>query len=390
MKKHKYRFSYTQSIAIGFLIMILVGAFLLSLPISSKEGEWTPFVDSLFTSTSATCVTGLVVYDTYTHWSLFGQIVMIILVQIGGLGFITIMCLFSILARKQVSLHQRKMIMQAAGHIQLRGVITLVRKILIGTFMLEGIGAVVLAIRLCPKMGFWEGLYNAIFHSISAFCGAGFDLMGKYRQFSSLEIFRSDYMVQGVVIALIILSGIGFFVWTDILNHGLHFRRYALHTKMVLLMTGALLFLGWIAFFLLEYHGALADLPLSEKIMAALFQSVTTRTAGVCTIDQSTMTGGIVLSVVLMAIGGSPGSTAGGMKTTTVLVALLSAIATVRGKKSATIFKKRIGDETVKQASAILSIYLVSIVIATILLVAIEPVTMADAAFEVTSAMCTP
>ena len=389
MKKHKYRFSYTQSIAIGFLIMILVGAFLLSLPISSKEGEWTPFVDSLFTSTSATCVTGLVVYDTYTHWSLFGQLVLFVLIQIGGLGFITIMCLFSILARKHVSLHQRKIIMQAAGHIQLGGVMTLVRQLLIGTFLLEGIGAVLLAIRFCPQMGFWEGLYNAIFHSVSVFCGAGFDLMGKYQQFSSFTLFQSDYMVQGVMIVLIVLSGVGFFVWTDILNHGLNVKRYALHTKLVLLVTTVLILFGWGAFFLLEYNGALAELSLPDKIMAALFQSVTTRTAGINTIDQGVMTGGIVLSVVLMAIGGSPGSTAGGMKTTTVLITLLSAIATISGKKSVTIFKKRIGDETIKQASAILSVYLVLILTATILLVAIEPVTMADAVFEVTSALGT-
>ena len=389
MKKHRYRLSYTQSIAIGFLLMILVGAFLLSLPISSRERVWTPFLDSLFTSTSATCVTGLVVYDTYTHWSLFGQLVLFGLIQIGGLGFITIMCLFSILAKKHVSLHQRKIIMQAAGHIQLGGVMTLVRQLLIGTFLLEGIGAVFLAIRFCPKMGFWEGLYNAIFHSVSVFCGAGFDLMGKYQQFSSLTLFQSDYMVQGVMIVLIILSGVGFFVWTDILNHGLNVKRYALHTKLVLFVTTVLILFGWVSIFILEYNGALADLSLPDKIMAALFQSVTTRTAGMNTIDQGMMTGGLVLSVVLMAIGGSPGSTAGGMKTTTVLITLLSAIATISGKKSVTIFKKRIGDETIKQAGAILSIYLVLILTATVLLVAIEPVTMSEAVFEVTSALGT-
>lgn len=389
MKKYRYRLSYTQSIAISFVLMILVGAFLLSLPISSRTREWTPFLDSLFTSTSATCVTGLVVYDTYTHWSFFGQIVLLFMIQIGGLGFMTLMCFFAIVTKKHMSLHQRKLVMQAAGHVQLGGVITLVRKILIGTFLFEGVGMVLLATRFCPKMGFWEGLYNALFHSVSAFCNAGFDLMGRYSKFSSLTVFHSDLVVQGVIMSLIVIGGIGFFVWTDIWKWGLNFKRYALHTKMVLSMTIFLILFGWTAFFVLEYNGALAELTLGEKILNALFQSVTTRTAGMNTFDLAPMRGGLVLSVVLMLIGGSPGSTAGGMKTTTVLITLLSAIATITGKKSVTIFKKRIGDETIKQAGAILSIYLALILTATILLIAIEPVTMSEAIFEVTSALGT-
>lgn len=389
MKKYRYRLTYTQSIAIGFVLMILVGAFLLSLPVSSRTREWTPFLDSLFTSTSATCVTGLVVYDTYTHWSFFGQIVLLFMIQIGGLGFMTLMCFFAIVTKKHMSLHQRKLVMQAAGHVQLGGVITLVRKILIGTFLFEGVGMVLLATRFCPKMGFWEGLYNALFHSVSAFCNAGFDLMGRYSKFSSLTVFHSDLVVQGVIMSLIVIGGIGFFVWTDIWKWGLNFKRYALHTKMVLSMTIFLILFGWTAFFVLEYNGALAELTLGEKILNALFQSVTTRTAGMNTFDLAPMRGGLVLSVVLMLIGGSPGSTAGGMKTTTVLITLLSAIATITGKKSVTIFKKRIGDETIKQAGAILSIYLALILTATVLLVAIEPVTMSEAIFEVTSALGT-
>lgn len=388
-QKIKYRFSYTRLIAISFLVVILVGAILLSLPISSRDHTWTPFLDSLFTSTSATCVTGLVVYDTYTHWSMFGQIVLLLLIQIGGLGFMTIMCFFSIVTKRHMSLHQRKLIMQAAGHVQLSGVITLVRKILIGTFLFEGIGAILLSFRFCSKMGFWEGLYNAIFHSVSAFCNAGFDLMGRYSAFSSLTVFHSDPWVQGVIMALIVIGGIGFFVWSDILNWGLNFKRYALHTKMVLSMTIFLLLFGWVSFFVLEYDGALADLTLGEKVLNALFQSVTTRTAGMNTVDQNVMTGGLVLSVLLMLIGGSPGSTAGGIKTTTILVSLLSSLATIRGKKSATIFKKRIGDDTVKQTSAIICIYLVLLIVATTLIVALEPVSFSAAIFEVASAIGT-
>ena len=389
MKKIKYRFGYTRLIALSFLAVILVGAFLLSLPISSRTHEWTPFLDSLFTATSATCVTGLVVFDTYTHWSFFGQIVLLFMIQIGGLGFMTLMCFFAIVTKKHMSLHQRKLVMQAAGHVQLGGVITLVRKILIGTFLFEGVGMVLLATRFCPKMGFWEGLYNALFHSVSAFCNAGFDLMGRYSKFSSLTVFHSDLVVQGVIMSLIVIGGIGFFVWTDIWKWGLNFKRYALHTKMVLSMTIFLILFGWAAFFVLEYNGALAELTLGEKILNALFQSVTTRTAGMNTFDLAPMRGGLVLSVVLMLIGGSPGSTAGGIKTTTVLVAFLSSIATVRGKKSATIFKKRIGDDAVKQASAIISIYLILVTVATLVIVALEPVTFSEAVFEVVSAVGT-
>lgn len=389
LKKHRYKFSYTQLIAFSFLVVILVGALLLTLPISSRTHEWTPFVDALFTSTSATCVTGLIVYDTYTHWSLFGQLVLLLLIQIGGLGFMTIMCFFAMVTKHHMSLHQRKLIMQAAGHVQLSGVITFVRKILIGTFLFEGIGTILLAIRFCPKMGFWEGLYNAVFHSVSAFCNAGFDLMGKYEEFSSLTLFRSDALVQGVIMALIIIGGIGFFVWSDVLRWGFHWKKYALHTKMVISMTLFLILGGWIAVFFLEYNGALADLSLGDKILASLFQSVSTRTAGMNTIDQGAMRGGLVLSVVLMLIGGSPGSTAGGIKTTTVLVALLSSLATIRGKKSATIFKKRISDDAVKQACSIVSIYMCLLIFAVIMIVSLEAVTFSEAVFEVASAIGT-
>ncbi len=388
-RKHRYRFTYTQIIALSFLAVILIGAFLLSLPISSRAREWTPFLDSLFTATSATCVTGLIVYDTFTHWSLFGQIVLLMLIQIGGLGFMTIMCFFAIVTKRHISLHQRRLIMQAAGHVQLSGVITLVREILVGTFLFEGIGTAILATRFCPQMGFWAGLYHALFHSVSAFCNAGFDLMGKYEQFSSFTLFQSDVIVQAVLMSLIVVGGIGFFVWSDILRCGIHFRKYALHTKMALSMTLFLILFGWGSFFFLEYNGALTDLPFGEKMLAALFQSVSTRTAGFNTIDQSAMEGGLILSVVLMLIGGSPGSTAGGIKTTTVLVAFLTSVSTIRGKKSSTIFKKKISDETIRQAFTIITIYIVLFCTATIAIMMLEEVELSLAIFEVASAIGT-
>ncbi len=388
-RKWKYRFGYTRIIAVSYLAVIFIGTLLLMLPFSSRTGEWTSFFDSLFTSVSASCVTGLLVVDTYTHWSIFGQCVLLVLIQLGGLGFMTVMCFVSVLMKKHMSLHQRKLVMQAAGHVQLGGVITLVRKILIGTFLFEGLGMILLSIRFCPKMGLGEGLFDALFHSVSAFCNAGFDLMGKYEPYSSLTYFRSDPYVQGVLMVLITIGGIGFFVWSDILQCGIHIKRYALHTKMVLTMSFILLVAGWIGFFVVEYDGALAGLSIGEKLLAALFQSVTVRTAGMTTIDQSAMTGGLFLTIVFMLIGGSPGSTAGGMKTTTIFVTLLSAVATVGGKKSATIFKKRISDDTLKQANAIICIYVLLLMFGTIALTTLENAEFSAIFTEVASAIST-
>ena len=389
LKTKKHRFSYTQIIALSFIGVILVGAFLLCLPISSTTREWPPPLDAVFTATSATCVTGLIVYDTFTHWSLFGQVVILVLIQIGGLGFMTIMSLFAIVTHKHISLHKRRLIMQSTGNIQLGGVLTLVHKIIIGTVIFETAGAIILAFRFCPEMGFGEGLFNAFFHSISAFCNAGFDLMGKYEQFSSFTHFRSDIVVQGVLMLLIIIGGIGFFVWSDILKCGRHVSQYTLHTKMVLSTTFVLVFGGGALFFFLEKDGALAGLPLGEQLMGALFQSVTTRTAGFNNIDQSSLTSGGVLSIVFMLIGGSPGSTAGGIKTTTILVVLLNAIAAIRGRDDSVIFKKRISDDTVRQANAITAIYIMAVIAATIVIMALESVGLEQALFETSSAIGT-
>ena len=386
---HKFKLSNTKIIVLSFIVVILFGTLLLSLPISSTSGEWTPPIDAAFTATSATCVTGLVVYDTYTHWSLFGKIVILTLIQIGGIGFMTLITLFALVTHKHLSLHKRQLIMQSTGNNQLSGVMSLVQKIFIGTLIFEGTGTILLAFRFCPMMGFGEGLFNALFHSVSAFCNAGFDLMGKYEPFSSFTLFRDDLFVQSILMALIIIGGIGFFVWSDILKCGKHFKQYSLHTKMVLVSTAFLLLVGWIGFFFLEIDGALAKYPLNEQILGALFQSVTTRTAGFNTIDQADLTGGGVLSIVLMLIGGSPGSTAGGIKTVTVLVTLLSAIATVSRREYATIFKKRINPEIVRQASAITTIYIVLVIISTIVIMKLEALDLEQVLFETSSAIGT-
>ncbi len=389
MKRNKFRLSNTKIIALSFIGVILVGAFLLCLPVSSAQGEWTPLLDATFTSTSATCVTGLVVYDTYTHWSLFGKIIILVLIQVGGLGFMTMLTSFALVTHKHLSLHKRQLIMQSTGNNQLSGVMSLVQKIFLGTIIFEGVGTILLAIRFCPMMGFGEGLFYSVFHSISAFCNAGFDLMGKFEPFSSLTHFQDDFYVQAVIMCLIIIGGIGFFVWSDILKCGKHFKQYTLHTKMVLISTAFLILVGWIGFFILEKDGVLDKYPLNEQLMGALFQSVTTRTAGFNTIDQSQLTGGGGLSIVLMLIGGSPGSTAGGIKTVTVFVTLLSAIATISRREYATIFKKRIALETVQQASAITTIYIVFVIISALVIMKLESTSMEQALFETSSAIGT-
>ena len=376
-------------IAISFLGVILVGSILLMLPFSSKDGVWTHPLDAFFTATSATCVTGLFIYDAYTHWSLFGQIVLLVLIQIGGLGFMTIMSLFAFLSKKQMNLHKRQLFMQSMGNINLSGVKSLSRNLFIGTFLFETVGAILLAFRFCPLMGFWEGLFNAIFHSVSAFCNAGIDLMGKYGQFSSFSYFRDDLYVQSILIILIVVGGIGFFVWSDILKHGKQIHNYTLHTKMILFSTVVLILSGWAGFFFLERDGALKGLPIGEQIFCSLFQSVTTRTAGFTTIDQSKLTGGGVLSIVLMMIGGSPGSTAGGIKNVTVFIVLLSSITTIRRQDGCIIFKKKISEETVHQANAISMIYIFLLVIFSIIIMKLESVDMERALFEATAALST-
>ena len=390
LKIKRRKFSYTQLIVLSFLGVMLVGAFILCLPISSAAREWTDPLDAFFTATSATCITGLVVLDTYTHWSLFGQIVILLLIQIGGLGFMTIMTLFAFITHRRISLHQRKMLMQSAGNYQLDGVMSLIKKILIGTGIFEGAGALLLAFRFIPLMGFWEGLYNAIFHSVSAFCNAGFDLMGKYGQFSSLTTFRDDPYVQIIIMSLIVIGGVGFFVWSDLLKCKFHMKKYTLHTKIVLTTTVFLLVTGALGFFFLEKDASMADLPLWERILASVFQSVTTRTAGFNTVDQMALSeGGSMLSIVLMLIGGSPGSTAGGMKTTTTLIVFLNIIATMRNRDDIHVFKKRIHDETVKQAAAIAGIYMILAIAVSAIIVAYEPVDLEHVLFEVSSAIGT-
>lgn len=384
--KRKTKISPAQIIVVGFLAIVLIGALLLCLPFASR-GEPVHFVDALFTATSATCVTGLVSLTTATQWTLFGQIVILILIQIGGLGFMTFISLSTVIAKKNVSLHQRKLLMQSAGTIELNGIIKHMRRIIFGTFAIEAVGALILSIRFWTSgYGFIKGLWFGAFHSISAFCNAGFDILGE----SSLIDYQGDYIVLLTVSLLIIIGGIGFLVWDDFTEHKFKLKRYKLHSKIALSTTLILLIAGTIIIYVTERNYALSELNEGQKWLNAFFESVTLRTAGFASFDQAELsTGGTMLSYILMLVGGSPGSTAGGIKTVTFAVVIFNAVCFARNKDSLTSFKKRIHDSIVKQACAIITLYLLVACIVTAVISMIEPFGIDEVLFEVISAIAT-
>lgn len=386
----KPRPTYSQVIALGFVAIILAGAVLLSLPVSSKSREWTSAVDAIFTSASAVCVTGLVVTDTYMHWSGFGQAVILLLIQVGGIGFMTVITMFLVFLKKKIGLHERQLFAHSAGMLRSSGVVRIIKRVIVCAFGFEAAGALLLSIRFCQKMGFWEGLYNAVFHSVSAFCNAGFDLLGKYGEYTSFAAFVNDPLVNITTAILVVMGGMGFLVWNDVLEKKLKVSKYELHTKIVLATTAALVVSGWIMFYLFESGKAYSEMSIPQKILASFFQAVSPRTAGITTLSTSEMSeGSVFLTVVLMFIGGSPGSTAGGIKTTTLAVLVMSAIAAARRVKSVTIFKRKIEDGLVRQAGAFLTFYLLTVVISTLALCAVEPYSLKEILFEVVSAIGT-
>ncbi len=389
-KSQRIFFTHARKIALGFFLIIIVGTLLLMLPISSRSGEWTSLVNALFTATSATCVTGLVVFDTYQYWSIFGQLIIIVLIQIGGLGFITFGVGFSMFLKRKIGLARRNLIQESVSALKLAGVVKLVKKIIIGTAIFEGIGAVLLAIRFVPKMGLLVGIYNAVFHSISAFCNAGFDLMGRYEQYSSLTVYSSDIVINITIMLLIIIGGLGFIVWDDIWHNRLNFKKYSLHSKIVLISTTVLVFGSAILFGIFENNNLMQNMNPLEKVLASLFASVTARTAGFNTIDLGAMTqSSKLLTDVLMFIGGSPGSTAGGVKTTSIVVMIFYIGANLRGIQGVNILGRRISEEDVKKASVVIGINLGMAVIALIAITASQNVNMDDLLREVFSAIAT-
>ncbi|MCF2641622.1 Trk family potassium uptake protein [Roseburia hominis] len=388
--KFRNKLTGMQFIALGFFLLILVGTFLLMLPISTKAGESTDFMTALFTSTSATCVTGLVLTDTFTHWTLFGQLVLLALIQIGGLGFITIGVSASLAFHKKIGLKTRGNLQDSVSALQLGGIVKLVMHILKGTFLFEGIGAILLSIRFIPKMGFITGIYYGIFHSISAFCNAGFDLMGCFSPGSSFTAYSGDWLVCITLILLIVIGGIGFVVWENIYVHKLNFRRYSLHAKMVLSFSVFLILTGAVLFFFAERNNTLLGMPLHEQILCSLFGSITPRTAGFNTVDNAALTdAGKFLSIVLMFIGGAPGSTAGGVKVTTIFVLILYLRSTLTHTRGVNIFGRRLTADTVSKAACVLFLNLSLSMIVGFIICCSQNFTMADTLFEVVSAIST-
>ena len=385
MRRH---LSQGQFIAIGFILMILIGAILLDTPMASRSGQSVGFLSALFTATSASCVTGLVVADTATQWTLFGQIVVLILIQIGGLGFISIGVFFSVILRRKIGLRERGLMMESTNALQLGGIVKFARRIVAGTAIVEGVGALLLMIRFIPEFGILKGIWYGIFHSVSAFCNGGFDLMGaKYGKYSSLVAYYDDPLVNIVIMSLIVIGGIGFVVWGDLLKNRWHFKKYLLHTKIVLLMSTILIFGGALLFYWAERNGVLKGMSVSGQILSSLFASVTARTAGFNTVDTAAMSGASkLLTTALMFIGGSPGSTAGGIKTTTLFVLLMGVKKNVTGAYGIQAFGKRLEDDALATASIIATLNMGITIITIFIVMGMQPFAMQDVVFEAFSA----
>ena len=383
--------NYPQMIAIGYFFIIMIGGLLLALPIASRDNISVGFIDALFTATSAACVTGLIVFDTYTQWSIFGQLIILFLIQIGGLGFMTIITMFSFFLKRKIGLRERGLLRESMNTLHIGGIVRLVKRILIATLLFEGVGAMVLAARFIPKMGVIEGIYRGVFHSISAFCNAGFDLMGKYEAYSSLIHFSDDIVVNLTIMLLIILGGLGFFVWDDVMKNKYHFKKYQLHTKIVLVTTVVLIVAGAVGFYIFERKNLLLEMTMGEKVIISLFGSVTPRTAGFNTVDIAGLTQATkLLTMMLMFIGGSPGSTAGGIKTTTLAVIAISLWSSLRHTKGDNIFGRRLEDNALKRASAVVSVNLIMILTATFLIITTNAsLPLGNVIFEVISAIAT-
>ena len=376
----------------GYLCIILLGTLLLSLPAATKGAGSTPISDAFFTATSATCVTGLVRYDTFTHWSLFGQLVILCMIQIGGVGFMTVAIMIMVVAKKKISLNQRSLMQNSISAPQIGGIVRLTEFIVLVTLLVELAGAVMLSFSYIPRFGRSKGIYFSIFHSISAFCNAGFDLMGDTTgEFSSLTGAAGQWYVGLVIMTLIVVGGLGFGVWYDLGKRKFDFKWLNLQSKMVITISASLIVLGALVLALLEWNQPLfAGMSVSEKIHASLFQSVSARTAGFNTIDLAGMTeGSLFVMICLMFIGGSTGSTAGGIKTTTFWILCISVIATFRRKKNIEMFGRRMDEGITRTASCVFMTYLILTATVSVIISAIEGLPMLTALFESVSAMAT-
>jgi len=391
LNRRKKTLSATQIIAISFALIILCGALLLTLPAASRDGVSCGFRGALFTATSATCVTGLVLYDTYTQWSGFGQTVIICLIQIGGLGFMSIASIFVLFLRKKVGLKQRMIMAQALSLNDMTDVVRLQKTVLIGSLSVEGIGALILTLRFLPEYGLGTALKWGVFHSVSAFCNAGFDIFGCITPGASLLEFQSDPVVLLTLSVLVVVGGLGFFVWQEVVSLR-SFRKLSVYTRLVLLTTLTLLLGGMAAICLLEWNNpaTLGDMVWADKLLNGWFQSVTLRTAGFASVDQGALSdGGKAVSMVLMLIGGSSGSTAGGIKTVTMVTLLLFVWARARGKGSVCVFKRTIPEDKVLDALTIFGIMIALAMFGGIFISATSPIGFTDALYESVSALAT-
>ncbi len=395
VRKKKVTFSTTQIILISFLSTILVGSILLALPISSASGEAVPYTDALFTATTSTCVTGLVTLPTVSTWSVFGQVVILLLIQIGGLGIITIMSGLMLLLNRKMGISDRLLIQDAFNLNTMAGLAKFVKNVLLGTLIIEGAGAALYMLVFVPAFGV-KGIWVSVFNSISAFCNAGIDIISE----NSLCNYATNPLINIVTSALVILGGLGYIVWWDVLRvvksrspkNRKIFRHLTLHSKIAITITAGLILGGAILIFIFEYANPLTigEMSLFDKIQVSFFQSVTTRTAGFASVPQENLTNAsAAVSVILMLIGGSPVGTAGGMKTVTIAVLICSAFATIRNKNSATLFGRRISEGSVKKAVAVVVTFLTICIVSTVLLMATSTASALDAVYETVSATAT-
>ncbi|MGN0354507.1 MAG: TrkH family potassium uptake protein [Muricoprocola sp.] len=380
------KLSASQIIMFSFLTVILIGSILLMLPVSSRTGEVTPFMDALFTATSAVCVTGLVVKDTATYWSSFGQALILLMIQIGGMGVITVAIMLSLVSGKKIGLKQRQTMQEAISAPKVGGILKLTKFIVMGMFLIEALGALILMPVFISETHSGKGIWYAIFHSISAFCNAGFDLMGQKAHFSSLTWYQNNPVVNITIMLLIIIGGLGFLTWDDIVRHKYHFRRYRMQSKVILTTSAVLIALPALYFFFCEYQ----NLTIGSRIWTSLFQSVTTRTAGFNTADLTELhDSGKVLMIALMLVGGSPGSTAGGMKTTTFAVLAVCVMTVLRRRDTVHCFGRRIPNDGIIKAASVLLMYLVLFVTGGCVISYIEGIPVLTALFETASAVGT-
>ena len=383
----------TQIMVIGYAVIILIGAFLLSMPISTQNRESIGFLDALFTSTSAVCVTGLVAVDTATYWSFFGQLIIITLIQIGGLGFMTMTTLVALIIKKRINLRERLLIQESLNQVDLSGLVKLTRYILLTTILIEGTGALLLSTVFIQQFGFLKGVWYSIFHAISAFCNAGFDLMGAVSgPFSSLTYYVNNFTITITILSLIILGGIGFPVILDVIRNK-KLSKLNLHSKIVIFSSIALISIGMIIILILEYNNpkTLGPLGFGGKLLASLFQSVTLRTAGFNTVDLSLMKeSSLFVMIILMFIGASPASTGGGVKTTTVATLILAVKAFILEKQDIEVCQRRISESTVKKSLGIFLIGVIVVAIGTVIICITDPdFNLLDVQFEVVSAIAT-